>query len=405
MPSALAHRGFRFLWFGAVLSYLSQWIQQVALAWVGYELTGSTLVLGLILGVRAIPMLALAPFSGVAAERYDRRNLLLACQLLFGVSAAALAIALATGAATPVHLIVFVFIAGIAGVFDRNARQAIILDLVPRELAISAVSLVSVAMSVARTVAPAIAGVLIAVAGSAWNFALQAFAYMISALCLLAIKIPKRRSSIAGLSARQAMRAGLALAYRDRTLRVLLITGALPYVFVFGSWTVLFPVIVRDSFAAGPETLGFMFAAMGTGGVCGGLLGPWLARWDRIGVVQTLALLAMGLALIGIALSPNVFVALPFAFVAGLGDMLNSSTNQTLVQLATPADYRGRVTGLFAVFPAFIALGSLWSGAFGAATGAVTAMCLIGGFAVLLALGTFVFAPRLARLRMSQLRQ
>lgn len=403
--NALAHRGYRIFWGGSVLSYIAQWVQQVALGYVVYDLTGSTFAIGVVLGVRAIPMFLLAPFSGVAADRYDRRVLLMGSQITLAVATAAIALGLLYGKVTTLHLGLFVILTGIAGVFERNARHSMVLDLVPREAVTSAVALNNLAFSGARMGAPGIAGLLIGAFGAAANFVLQSITYLVVLATLLMLRLPPHARGASGMSALAAMRQGLAFSWNDRNMRVLILTGVLPYFFLYPVWGVLFPAFAQDAYQVGAEGLGIMYAAVGAGGFIGGVIGAYTHRIDRLGRVQLAALVSVGVGLGGAALAPSLAIALPFLVIAGIGEVLGTVANQTLVQLGAPAALRGRVTSLMALFPAFISLGALWVGYAGDALGPRTATGVACVFAALTTIGTIVWAPTLLSMRLSELRR
>jgi MFS family permease len=404
-PHALAHAPYRVFWGGSLISYTAQWVQQVALGFVVYDLTGSTLALGLVLGARAVPMLLLAPFSGVAADRYDRRHLLMGSQLVLVIATLAIGIGLALGRVGTLHLGLFVVLTGIAGVFERNARHSMVLDLVPREAVTSAVALNNLAFSGARMGAPGIAGFLIAAFGAAANFFLQAAAYLVVIATIATLRLAPHPRAAQGISAMDAMRQGLRFAWRDRPMRMLLVTGVVPYFLLYPVWGVLFPAFARDAFQVGPEGLGLMYAAVGIGGFLGGMAGAWIHRLERIGRVQLGALVGIAIGLAGAALAPTLPIALPFMVLAGMGEVLYTVANQTLVQLTAPTELRGRVTSLLAVFPAFISLGAIWLGFAGEALGPRGATACAFGFAVLSLVGTLLWARPLVSMRLSEMRR
>ena len=388
-----------------MLSYTAQWVQQVALGWVAYELTGSAALLGLVMAVRAIPMLLLAPFSGVAADRYDRRYLLIAGQLIMAFATFALALGLAYGKVATWHLAVFMFATGIAAVVDRNARYAILLDLVPRTEAASAVALNSIAFSGSRMGAPAVAGLLLAWLGAASNFFVQGAAYLVAGVSLFAIRAAPGTPSAGDRSAWAEMLEGLRFCMRDPVTRLLLLTGVLPYFCFYPMWGVLMPVLAKDVFAVGPSGLGIMLTAIGIGGLAGGFAGSVAQRVRHTARVQIGALFLIATGLIGVASAPSMVWALPFAAIGGFGEVVYSVVNQTLLQLSAPQHLRGRVTSLMATFPAFISMGALWIGVTISVFGAQPATGIVGGLAAFTAVTLLLFAPRLRTLGVNDLRQ
>ncbi len=399
--SALSHRNFRILWLGSVFGSIAYWVQQVSLGWVGYQLTGSVAMLGFILGARALPTLLLAPLSGVAADRYDRKRLLIATQLANALAGFLLAGVIAADALQVWHLFLLTLVNGATGVFERNLRHALVLDLVPREIAVSAVALNNMSSSGARVLAPAIAGGLLVVIGARGNFLLQGLAYIGVTLSLLFVHPRRRERSAVTASAWASLKEGMAFSARNPTIRVLVASGIVPYLILIPAWGTLLPVYAKDIFDTGPQSLGLLYSAVGLGGFIGGVAGAYIGRADRLGLVSLGSLAVFTLSLLAIGFSPTLYVALPFVLLAGAGEILNIVANQTLMQMVAPEAMRGRVTSLIAVYPAFISLGSIPIGAgaeqFGT-RGITIAIAILGGLACA---AFWMFSPRLRDLRLS----
>ena len=360
--AALRFRNFRNLWIGSLSSYAGQWIQQATIAWLAYDMTGSGSLLGAILGVRAIPMFLCAPLAGVAADRYDRRNLLLASQLLSAFSALAFGIVLATGAAQIWHLFAFVLVSGVAAVLDRPVRLTIIFDLVPRESAMQAVALNMVAFSITRVCGPAAAGYLIGWFGAAGNLFVQSALYFIAAATALVIVFPRFEPRITRRSAFSELAEGVRFAVTDSNARVLLLAGIMPFYLLVPIFGGLLPIYTKDIFGAGPEVLGMLLTSVGVGGVAGGWLAGECMRYVRQGIVQAYAIFVMSAAFIGLAFAPNVAYACAAPALAGAGEILLFTSNQATLQICVPQAMRGRMASLQQLYPGFIGLGVLTEG-------------------------------------------
>src|SRR3989304_1853702 len=161
------------------------WIPEATIAWLAYDMTGSKSLLGAIVGIRAIPMFLCAPLAGVAADRYDRRSLILLGQLISATTALLFGIVLASGNAQVWHLFLFVVVSGIGAVMDRPVRLTVIFDLVPRESVMRAVALNMFAFSITRVGGPAVAGFLIGWGGAAGDFFLHGTAHAIARVSAL----------------------------------------------------------------------------------------------------------------------------------------------------------------------------------------------------------------------------
>ncbi len=361
--TAFRHRDFRWLWAGTFFSTAAQWIQQATLGWVVYELTASAALLGIVLGVRAIPMLLLAPLSGLVADRFDRRRALALSQAAPCVVSFALAALLAAGAVQVWQLIAFSLIGSSGTVFERTLRNTMVFDIVPREEAANAVALNTIAFSVTRTLGPALAGVLIAAIGPAWNFAIQGAAYAGVAASVLMIRPVPRPPAAGKRAAWRTMFGGLRFVARHPVARAMAIVGLLPPLLLIPSFSALMPVFAADVFSVGPEGLGLMLSAVGAGGIAGGALAAALSRYERVARLQSIALLGFALALVGFAASPGIALALGFLVLAGMAEMILVSSTTTSLQMCAPDAMRGQVTSVLPMFPAFISVGSLGAGA------------------------------------------
>ena len=359
----LSHRDFRRLWTGTFFGTAAQWIQQATLGWVVYEVTRSPSLLGAVLGVRAIPMLLLAPVSGYVADRFDRRRALALSQFLMVVISITLAALLGFNAVKTWHLFAFSLLSGVGAVFDRTLRNTLVFSSVPRNEVANAVALNSIAFSVTRAIGPGVAGFLIASVGAAWNFTIQGLLYVGVCLAVLSVSAPLPAGDTkARASAWADIKEGVRFAMHDPVARVTFITGLVPPLLLIPVFAALMPIFAADIFNAGPEGLGLMLSAVGVGGIVGGVFAAWTTRYDRTGLVQTLALVVFGAALICFALSPTVELAMVWLVVAGVAEMVHFTIHVTTLQMCAPEHMRGRMTALLPMFPAFISVGALLAG-------------------------------------------
>ena len=360
--ATLRYRDFRNLWLGSFASYAGQWIQQATIAWLAYDMTGSKTLLGLIMGIRALPMFLCAPLAGVAADRYNRRLLLIGSQLISATTALIFGIVLATGHAQVWHLFVFVLISGAAAVMDRPVRLTILFDLVPRGVAMQAVAINMIAFSVSRIAGPAVAGYLIGWVGAEGNLFVQAAAYFAAAASVFAIAIPPRERKHSGLSAFGELAEGLRFAVSDRNARVLLLIGITPFLLLVPIFGGLLPVYTKDVFHAGPQVLGMLLTSVGIGGVAGGWFASRCMHFPRQGMVQGCAVLAMCAAFLFLAVAPGVLLACAALIVAGLAEMVLFTSNQATLQMVVPETMRGRIASLLQLYPAFASVGIMLEG-------------------------------------------
>jgi MFS family permease len=399
VASALAYRDFRLLWASSLCSWSSQWIQQAALGWVVYEITGSGALLGAVLGARAIPMFLLTPMSGVAADRWDRRRLMQASQALASAVSLAFGAALAYGAVSTWMLFAFTMLMGASNVLDRPARMTTAFELVPREVAMQAVALNTIGFSMMRIFGPAMAGYLIATFGAAGSFFVQGVLYGASALVVMLVAFPTRKPATSG-SAMSEMLEGLRFAARDPQTRLLVALGALPFFLLVPVWGTLFPIYAKDVFAAGPEGLGLLLTAVGAGGTLGGFAAHALGRLERQGLVQAAWVLVMCAAIAGVAASPSLAVAMAFAGLGGAAEMAHMASNMAMLQMSAPPAMRGRISSLMMLNPALISVGALVAGPLADLLGAPGAsLALAAGAAAAIVLLYFL-SPQLREMRL-----
>ena len=400
MASALAYRDFRLLWASSLCSWSSQWIQQAALGWVVYEITGSGALLGAVLGARAIPMFLLTPMSGVAADRWDRRRLMQASQGLASAVSLAFGAALALGAVSTWMLFAFTMLMGASNVLDRPARMTTAFELVPREVAMKAVALNTIGFSMMRIFGPALAGYLIAAFGAAGSFFVQGVLYGASALVIIAVAFPEKNIKRGGSTALSEMLEGLRFAARDPHTRLLVALGALPFFLLVPVWGTLFPIYAKDVFAAGPQGLGLLLTAVGAGGTLGGFAAHALGRVERQGLVQAAWVLVMCAAIGGVAASPSLAAACAFAALGGAAEMAHMASNMAMLQMSAPPAMRGRISSLMMLNPALISVGALLAGPLADLLGARGASAALAASAAAAIILLYFLSPQLREMKL-----
>lgn len=400
--SVFSYPGYRWLWIGGIFTFAGQWIQMASMGWVVYELTGSGALVGAVSGVRALPMLILAPLSGVAADRFDRSALLQWSQWMSAATS------ILFGAALALHLIniwimfVFAIVMGACAVLDRPARQSTAFELVPRDMAMKAVALNTIGGNVARVIAPALAGYLIVWIGIEGNFFFQGALYAISGLLVLKVAMPPKKAAANRASAGSQLIEGLRHVARDPATRLLFVLGALPFFLVVPTMGTLFPIYAKDIFGEGPRGLGLMFSAVGIGGITGGYLAGWLSRFDRTGWIQVGAVVAFCLSITGLGLSPTFPWALAACALSGMTEMIYSVTNMTMIQLAAPEEMRGRVSSILQVYPALISMGAFLVGPLADVIGPRATSISSACFCAAVFLVIMMVSPRMRGMRMSR---
>ncbi|HEY8600906.1 MAG TPA: MFS transporter, partial [Thermomicrobiales bacterium] len=391
--ASLRLRNFRLLLAGTTLSNAGQWIQQVTLSWLVYDLTGSGAMLGVVNLVRSVATLGLAPVAGVAIDRFPRRTLMLAINAWLFIISLTLGVALLTGHSALIYLFVFTFLGGVAQAVDLPLRQTAVFTLVPRALAPNAVALIQTGWAVMRSLGPGIGGFLILWFGPGGNFLVQAAAYGLIALTTVRIAFPPSRSRGEQAPMGRNLREGLAYVARTPGTRAFVLMGWVLPLFIIPNFSALPPIYAKDIFGGGPETLGLLLSAVGVGGIVGGLVTASLGRVERRGLVQLVALALTAASLIAFAYSTSLWLALPMLACSGFFEMLCLTTNQTLLQLSIPEELRGRVTSIVSLSAGLAPLGGFAAGLGADLVGPRTITLILCTIAALIALAAYCFSP------------
>jgi MFS family permease len=392
---ALRNRNYRLLWTGQIVSLTGSWMQSVAQGWLVLRLTDSPLLLGLVGFCSYIPVLLFALAAGAAADRVPRRRALFWTHGVATAIALSLGLLTATGVVRVWHVALLALVQGTTAAFDIPVRQAFLQDLVGREDLQNAIALNSTAFNSARMIGPALAGVLLPWLGEASCFFLNAASYGAVIVGLVLIRGVRGPTGAAG-SFTSAIRSGLAYAVRAPRVRALLALVVVASVFGL-PYAVLMPVFARDVLETGARGLGLLMGASGLGATIGALYLAGRTSSRRSGRIVAGALAALGTSLVVLGVSRSFPVSLLAVGVAGGAVVAQMATSNTLLQLSTPAEMRGRIVSLYMLcFVGMAPFGSLLAGWVGDVLG-VTWAVGAGGVACLVAAA--VFATRIPALR------
>lgn len=341
MFTSLALADYRRYAVGALASNVGTWMHRIGQSWLILALTGDATMLGISMALQFLPMLLVGPWAGVLADRSDRRRLLMLTQAALALQALALGLVVLAGAATAPLVLGAALLLGVITAIDAPARQSIVSDLVGPGRVVNAVSLNSASFNAARLVGPAIAGVVIAVAGTGWVFVVNSltFLFMLGALS----RISPRAAQPAG-RARGGVRAGLRHVRRHADL--LFVTAVAGLVSMFAlNFQLNIAVMATDEFGAGPVAYGVLASVMAVGSLAGALLA---ARRGRTSV-RIVAAAAGGLSLATIAagLMPDVWTFGAALVACGLFALTMMTAANSYLQTHAGAEHRSRVMALY----------------------------------------------------------
>lgn len=396
--ASLRHLDYRYLWTGTLMMSAGQWVQQVTLGWLLYDLTGNSMLLGALNGLRAVPFLVTGPMAGVAADRMDRRKLLLRTQWVLIVTA----VAMGTLAASPFlhvsHIFVFTLITGVAWSFTEPVRQSMIPSVVPKTDLVNAIALNSGGFNLMKVIGPAIGGALIALFGVAGNFFVQSVAYVGVLIMIYLMHIPPTPPEARRASAVANLKEGFAYVWSNPAVLALLTLAYVPRVFAVPYQT-LMPVFQKDVLRVGPEGLGMLMAAPGVGAVIAVLTLATLAnRLKRQGLFLVASIVVLGFFLILFATIRSFPFALVTLVIAGAFQMFFLASTATILQLIVPDQLRGRVMSLYMLDRGFMPVGALFAGVTAHFIGAPSTVATMGAIVIVLALIVAWLVPAIRRL-------
>lgn len=394
---SLRHRNYRLYLAGQLVSVCGTWMQQVALSWLVYRLTGSATLLGVVGFATQVPVLALGAGGGVVSDRYSPHRVALLTQCAALVQAVTLAALALSGWIQPFHIILLGVISGIVNAFDMPARQALVYQLVDAEDLPNAVALNSSMINAARIVGPGLAGLVIAKLGEGACFLINALSYLAVITALVAMDRPTARTlPVKKISFVDSLQDGFRYVHATAPIRDLLLL--LGVVGVMGMpYITLMPVFAADIHRSGADALGIMMGAVGCGALIGALS---LARRKSIiglGRVIALTTLGFGVALVAFTLSEVFWLSLFFLGCVGMTWMVVIAASNTVLQTLADDAMRGRVMSLFTIMLVGMApFGSLLAGWL---TDRFGAPIVVAGGGTGCAVAALVFARQLPRLR------
>lgn len=350
---------FRAMWLAILGSNVGTWINDVAAAWVMAERTGSPLMVALVQSATTVPVVLLALVAGTLADIVDRRRYLLFTQGWMLLVAATLATLTGLSMLTPGLLVALTFAMGCGAAMAMPAQAAIVSELVPRPMLASAVALNSIGINIARSLGPAIGGLIVAQLGPSWAFGLNALSFAAMLIVLTRWTPDARASTLPPEGFGAGLRAGLRYALRAGRLQAVLVKSA-GFFFFASAVTALLPLVVRGEMHGGAGLYGILLGCIGIGAVTGALVLPTLrARMDR-DLLVLLATLACALSLFGLAWLRHMSL-LPLAMlVNGFAWITVLSSLQIAAQTAVPPWVRARALSLYImVFSLGMAAGGL----------------------------------------------
>jgi len=375
----LRHPAFvRFLYVRVAATVALQ-IQVVAVGWQMYALTRSPFHLGLIGLVQFVPVVAFFLFTGHVADRYDRRIVTFIGEAVEALAVSVLAVASAVGRLSPDLLLAMAFVVGTGRAFEQPSVQSVLPNIVPAGMLPRAVASSTSASQAAIVAGPALGGILVGISPTL-VFTICAVIWLSAGVVMLSVAVERTVAPRSPVNLKTAF-SGIGFIVHHKAL----LGAALLDLFsgLLGNATALLPIFARDIFATGPLGFGLLRAAPAAGAIMTALI---LARWPisaRLGRVMFTAVTIFGIGTILLALAPNFELAIAAMFVVGASDSISVVIRQTMVQIRTPDEMRGRVYAVNSMITITSnQLGDFRAGAAAALFGTIPSV-LIGGGCIL----------------------
>lgn len=396
--SSLRHLDYRYLWTSTLLMSAGQWIQQVTLGWLLYDLTGSAVLLGALNGLRALPFLVFGPIAGVAADRMDRRWLMLVTQYVLLIATLGIGVVVASGRLEVWHLFFFTVISGTAWSFNEPVRQSLVPNLVPKDDLMNAIALHSSGFNLMKVFGPSLGGLLIAWSGPAGNFFVQSAAYLGVLTTIYLMHVPPTPDQARRSSVFANLKEGLSYVASNAVVLSLMITALVPRVFAV-PYQALMPVFQKDVLKVGPEGLGIMLAAPGVGAVLTTLLLASAAySIKRKGLLLLGGMIFLGIFLILFSQAVSFWPAVALLVGVGSFQVLFMATTNTMLQVIVPDALRGRVLSIYNLDRGLMPVGALMAGVTAHFAGAPATVGMMGLLVIFLALVVAWRVPLLRRI-------
>lgn len=391
---ALAHRNFRLYFAGQAFSILGSWIQQVALSWLVYRLTGSAALLGVTAFCGLIPQLLVGPLAGAWIDKQDKKKWLVIIQAMMAVQAFSLAgLAWADWVSTP-FIVLMALLLGILSSFDSPLRQSLIGSFVgSRDDLPNALALNAMLFNAGRFIGPPIAGLLLGLTSEAFCFAINGFSFLalIAGVLFVRVTPPPRATGSVG----EVFKEGMRYAWQTWRVRTLILT-LMALNLTASSYAVLLPVFACDVFAGDATTLGWLWGAAGCGAFTSTVFLATRKTFSGLiaAVVSGVAISAVALLVFGS--TTRLPLALAAMVALGFGISVCNVGINMILQSSAPEQLRGRIVSFFtsARF-GFDALGGLLAGYVAVALGAGQTLLVEGAALTIFAIFLLTLRQRL----------
>ena len=369
---SLRHRDYALFWSTDLLGSVGHFVQEVALFWITYEITGSAMALGVLGLCSAAPRLIFGAFSGVLVDRYDRKLLLILVQFISAIPIVIFLAIYAFGVLEFWHLLVLEIVFGSIRAINPSAAQSILAELVPREDVMNAVSLYTVGFNIARIAGPSLGGLLILWIGVGGCYAVFALTLLLSGVGMLFIRTDKEQSVKPEESFLREFKEGFHYVWHEPVILSSIVAAYTFAVFIV-TYQSFLPVFAKEVLQVGPEGLGMLMAAPGLGGIASlSFLASVGERWNRARLLWIMTT-TTPIFLMLFCASPIFWLSVALLAFVGAGQVSFRTISRVIIQIEAPRSLMGRVMSVFNLDQGMRSIGSIVLGAsatlFGASLG------------------------------------
>ena len=369
-------------WSSDLLASLGHFVQEVALYWIAYEITGSAMALGILGLCGAAPRLLLGALGGVLVDRYDRKRLLILIQFFSVVPVLLFLVLYTSGALEFWHLLAVEVLFGSIRAVNPSASQSILAELVPREHLMNAVSLYTIGFNFARIVGPSVGGVLILWIGVRGCYGVFLVSLILSGVGLMLIRLKDQRAANPEQDFVREFKQGFQYVWASPLIMSSIVAAYTFSIFIV-TYQRFLPVFAKEIFAVGPEGLGLLMAAPGVGAIVSlTFLASVGERWNRAWLLW-ITTTVTPIFLILFCLSPVFWISVLLLGLVGAGQVSFRTISRVIIQVEVPRDLLGRVMSVFNMDQGMRSLGSVVLGAFATIFGASLGLALTAGVSLI----------------------
>jgi predicted MFS family arabinose efflux permease len=385
---SLRYRDYAIFWGTDLLGSIGHFVQEVALFWVTYEITGSALALGILGLCSSGPRLLLGALSGVLVDRYDRKLLLILVQFLSAVPMAIFLPIYFFGTLAFWHLLVLEIVFSSIRAINPSAAQSILAELVPRDELMNAVSLYTVGFNIARIAGPSLGGVLVLWIGVGGCYAAFTASLLLSGAGMLFMRTKPEASTKAEDDFLREFKEGFHYVWHAPVIRSSVV-AAYTFAVCIVTYQSFLPVFAKEILEVGPEGLGILMAAPGLGGIVSlSFLASVGERWNRAMLLWFMTT-TTPICLMLFCASPIFWLSVALLALVGAGQVSFRTISRVIIQIEAPRNLMGRVMSVFNLDQGMRSIGSLVLGSLATVFGAPLGVAIASAVSLLITTALF----------------